>query len=133
MIKVYNAGDKTFGIKVGSTLTREDYKEIVPEIEQKIKQFGSIKLLMQIDGFKSIEPAALWEELKFDIKHHNDFEQIAIVGDEGWAKWSAKFGAGQRLRSRERQQRSQPDAAAASAAQLRTAIGEESIEPPTRS
>ena len=92
MIKVYNAGEKTFGIKVGSTLTREDYKEIVPEIEQKIKQFGSIKLLMQIDGFKSIEPAALWEELKFDIKHRNDFEQIAVVGDEDWAKWSAKFG-----------------------------------------
>jgi len=92
MIKVYNAGDKTFGIRVGSTLTREDYKEIVPEIEQKIKQFGSIKLLMQIDGFKSIEPAALWEELKFDIKHRNDFEQIAIVGDENWGKWSAKFG-----------------------------------------
>jgi len=92
MIKIYNAGDKTFGIRVSSTLTRADYKEIVPEIEQKIKQFGSIKLLIQIDGFKSIKPAALWEELKFDIKHRNDFEQIAIVGDEDWGKWSAKFG-----------------------------------------
>ena len=29
-------------------------------------------------------PGALWEEIKWEAKHFNDMERIAIVGDEVW-------------------------------------------------
>ncbi len=35
--------------------------------------------------------AALWEDIKFDIKHFKDIELLAIVGESQWEKGMAKF------------------------------------------
>lgn len=34
---------------------------------------------------------ALWEDVKFDVKHFNDIERLAIVGESAWEKWMAAF------------------------------------------
>ena len=34
---------------------------------------------------------SLWEEVKFDVKHFNDIERVAIVGETTWEKWMAMF------------------------------------------
>jgi hypothetical protein len=32
-------------------------------------------------GFQGWDPSALWDEIKFDLRHANDFERVATVGD----------------------------------------------------
>jgi hypothetical protein len=34
---------------------------------------------------------ALWEDLKFDFKHFNDIERLAIVGESKWHEGMAWF------------------------------------------
>jgi len=35
--------------------------------------------------------AALWEDIKFDLKHFKDIERLAMVGERKWEKWMATF------------------------------------------
>ena len=34
---------------------------------------------------------ALWEDIKFDLKHFRDIDRLAMVGDRTWQKWMATF------------------------------------------
>ncbi|MCG8511193.1 MAG: STAS/SEC14 domain-containing protein, partial [Rhodospirillales bacterium] len=35
--------------------------------------------------------SALWDDLKFDLKHFNDIERLAMVGDRKWEQGMAAF------------------------------------------
>ena len=32
-----------------------------------------------------------WEDIKWEVKHFNGVERVAIVGEENWQKWMAGF------------------------------------------
>jgi SpoIIAA-like len=42
-------------------------------------------------GFHGWEAGALWEDVKFDIKHFADIERLAMVGDKKWQHGMAAF------------------------------------------
>ena len=46
---------------------------------------------MCLGDFHGWDIAALWEELKFDLKHLTDIELLAVVGDKQWEKWMTVF------------------------------------------
>lgn len=91
MHTLFDAGSNTLGIKVGSKLTKQDYEEVIPAIEQKLQEFGELNILIQLEEFEGMEIGALWEDLKFDVKHRNDFNRLAIVGQREWMKWMTKL------------------------------------------
>ena len=72
-------------------LTREDFERIVPDTEKLISQHGKIRILVTMHDFEGWNAGALWEEVKWEAKHFNDVEQLAIVGEECWQKWMASF------------------------------------------
>ena len=39
--------------------------------------------MMDFHGWEGI---ALWDEVKFDVKHARDLERLAVVGDAKWEK-----------------------------------------------
>ncbi len=72
---------------VSGTLTKEDYDRILPQVEPLLRQHGTWRILVEMTDFHGWEPAALWEELKFDWAHLSDFSSIdrcAMVGDQKW-------------------------------------------------
>lgn len=77
--------------KVTGKLTKEAYKEFVPLAEDLIKQHGKIRVLFEMHDFHGWEASALWEDIKFDTKHWNDIERLAIVGESKWEKGMAAF------------------------------------------
>jgi hypothetical protein len=44
-----------------------------------------------MENFHGWTAGALWEGLKFDIKHFKDIERIAMVGEKAWEKGMATF------------------------------------------
>ena len=63
---------------------------------QRIVQiFGSIRrrhdddLLVEIADLEGWTPAALWEDLKFDVRHYRDIARLALVGRDDSQKWMA--------------------------------------------
>ncbi len=67
--------------KVQGDLTSEDYKKLNPLIETKIRENGDINMLFEFENFDNINFGSVWQELKFDSKHSDDVNRIAIVGD----------------------------------------------------
>ena len=85
------AGGKTLEVKISGKLSKEDYQRFVPQVEKLIKDHGKIRILVEMHDFHGWEMGALWEDIKFDIKHFGDIERLALVGDSKWEKGMAAF------------------------------------------
>jgi len=84
-------GGSVLEIQVSGKLTHEDYKQFVPEFERLIQEHGKIRILFEMTDFHGWEPAALWDDLKFDAKHFSHIERVAMVGDKAWEKGMSAF------------------------------------------
>ena len=48
-------------------------------------------MLFDMSDFRGWDAGALWQEIKFDMKHFKDIERIAAVGDRRWQQWLTEF------------------------------------------
>jgi hypothetical protein len=78
-------------VRIRSKLTKDDYEQFAPRIERLIREKGKSRLLVEMDHFHGWTPGALWEDVKFDLKHFGDVERLALVGDSRWEQWMASF------------------------------------------
>ncbi len=83
--------ENLFEIRISGKLTEEDYEEFLPEIEALIEKQGKIRVLVELRDFEGWDAAALWEDIKFDAKHFNDIDRVAMVGEKAWHKGMAWF------------------------------------------
>jgi hypothetical protein len=84
-------GGKVLEVQVSNKLTAGDYTIFVPEFERLVKQQGKISILFEMVEFHGWEAGALWDDIKFDVKHFSDIERLAIVGDKKWEKGMSAF------------------------------------------
>ena len=82
---------KVLTIHASDKLTVNDYHDFVPQIEQLIEKHGKIRVVFDMREFHGWNLAALWEDIKFDLKHFKDIERLAMIGDRTWEKWMATF------------------------------------------
>jgi hypothetical protein len=47
--------------------------------------------MFDMRDFRGWDAGALWQEIKFDMKHFKDIERCAAVGDQRWQKWLTEF------------------------------------------
>lgn len=81
----------TIEVKASGKLTKEDYQRFVPEVERLVKQHGKIRVLFEMHDFHGWTAGALWQDIKFDLKHFSDIERLALVGEAQWEKGMATF------------------------------------------
>lgn len=82
---------KVVVIKAAGKITKKDYGQFVAKVEQHIKTFNRIRVVFEMEDFHGWEPAALWQHLKFDIKHFRHIERLAMVGEKRWEKGMSVF------------------------------------------
>jgi hypothetical protein len=75
------------GIRAGGKLTKADYDLLLPRLRDRIDRWGTIRVLLKMERVTGIEPSALWEEVRFDVKELHHVERLAVVGDAAWEKW----------------------------------------------
>jgi len=85
------AGGRILLVRASGKLERADYDNLVPEVEQLIQKHGKIRVLLELHDFHGWTAGALWEDIKFDVKHFNDIERLAIVGESRWQEGMATF------------------------------------------
>jgi hypothetical protein len=99
-------------IHVSGRLEKQDYEKAIPELEKALNE-GTTRALLELDDFKGFTPAALIEELKFDIRHRKDFDRIAVVGSSTMEELGVRlirpFFSGQ-VRIFEKERRSEAEA-----------------------
>jgi hypothetical protein len=82
---------KVLTVRVTGKLHKDDYDHFVPEIEAMIRLHGKVRVLVDMHDFHGWNASALWQDIKFDVKHFNDIERLAIVGESKWEKGMAVF------------------------------------------
>lgn len=87
--------DFFFTLKAVGKLTHEDYQTITPMLDSALNSVKEPKVRVLIDGIEleGWEPRAAWDDFKLGLKHGNEFEKIAIVGNKKWLEISAKVGS----------------------------------------
>jgi len=88
---VEKSDGKVLEVHVSGRLTGEDYKHFVPRFEQLLHQHGKLRLLFEMTDFHGWDAQALWNDIKFDVKHFSDIERVAMVGEKTWQQWMAAF------------------------------------------
>jgi ubiquinone/menaquinone biosynthesis C-methylase UbiE len=76
---------------VSGKLTHADYRRFVPEFERLVKQHGKINVLFEMVEFRGWKAAALWDDIRFDLKHFAGIERLAMVGEKKWQRGMSKF------------------------------------------
>jgi hypothetical protein len=84
-------GSNLITVTVTGKLVREDYERFVPKIETIIKRVGKLRILFLMQDFHGWDLGAVWEDIKFDMKHFSDIVKLALVGDKKWEQWMASF------------------------------------------
>lgn len=84
-------GGKLLVVRLTGKLVKEDYDHFVPTVERLAKQHGRIRMLVEMHDFHGWTAGALWEDIKFDLKHFSDIERLALVGETKWEKGMAAF------------------------------------------
>ncbi len=82
---------KVFGMRVSGKLLHQDYERFVPMLENLIEEHGSVRCLVEMTGLHGIELRALWDEIKFDVRHARQIERCAVVGDRAWEAWMTRL------------------------------------------
>lgn len=75
--------------KATGKLTDADYQQFVPHLQELIQHYGKISLFLELEEFHGWDAKAAWDDLKVGFEHADDFERLAIVGDQAWEHWIA--------------------------------------------
>lgn len=87
VLQLQKVEGRLFEINVSGKLSKEDYANFITEAEQRIQHHGPLRLLVKMHDFHGWGAGALWEDVKFDVKHFNDIERIAVIGETWWQEW----------------------------------------------
>jgi hypothetical protein len=85
------ADGKILVVRASGKLTGEDYQRFGPEVERQIEKHGKIRVLFDMHDFHGWTASALWQDIRFDMRHFRDIDRLALVGERTWEQGMAAF------------------------------------------
>jgi hypothetical protein len=67
--------------RIMTRLKRDEARRLTAELEAAIEAQGRISVLFDLQDRPYGDIGALWEDLKFDVKHRRDIERVAVLGE----------------------------------------------------
>jgi hypothetical protein len=91
--RLNRAAGSALGYRITGKLDREEMRQITDELEGTIAAHGKVRVLIDLQTFPYGDLGALWEDLKFDVKHARDLDRIALLGGREIEKWATNIFA----------------------------------------
>ena len=76
--------DNLIEIAVHGKITKDDFEALVPKIDAFTESRDKIKILEIVNEFHGIEPSALLDGVRLDLKYLDKFSHCAVVSNKGW-------------------------------------------------
>ncbi len=87
MIETMEQSDaNVLGYRCVDEITKDDYATLTPAVESAIKQYGTVRILMDLTEFKWEKVNAWGKDLGFGKQFHDKIERMAIVGHGSFGK-----------------------------------------------
>lgn len=80
-------------VRAWGTLATQDYATFVPEFQRVAASRPTLRILCDITALEGWEPSALWQEIKFDVKHFGEIQRLAVVGNREWQHAATSIAA----------------------------------------
>ena len=90
MIDVQHLEDNIIRVTASGTLTKDDYDELGPKLEQEAQRHETLRLVWEMHDF-SWQPDAALEDLKLDAKLNSEVSKLAMIGEASWQDWMTKL------------------------------------------
>jgi SpoIIAA-like len=68
-------------IVLAGRVSTEEFDKIAHKLEAFITRYGRVRVLEVINDFEGMDAKALWHDIKFSVRHLNDFSRVAIVAN----------------------------------------------------
>lgn len=78
-------------LRANGTLTKEDVEHVKPMLEEALVRPDPLRFYIELDDFTGMDMAAAKEDLRFDLKHKDQYGKTAIVGEKRWQEWATRF------------------------------------------
>jgi SpoIIAA-like len=76
-------------IEISARVSTEEFDRTAKKLEAFIGRHGRVRVLEIVNHFEGMDAKAFWHDLKFSLRHLNDFSRCAIVSDTKFVSlWS---------------------------------------------
>ena len=87
----HQPGSNIIALVIDGKVDKDDYKLIIEASERITERHEKVRFLLEVRNLGSVEPGALWQELRYDAEHLGDVEKAAVVSDKSWYTGLAKM------------------------------------------
>jgi hypothetical protein len=88
MLKTEIISANAMRITLPDKLNADDFRQITPQIDSLIRQYGTIRLLIDASGFHGWENIGAFETHAGFVKgHQQKIERIAVIAAHDWQHW----------------------------------------------
>lgn len=91
MLTIERGDQDIIYVRASGKLTKPDYDRFREEFEKLARIEGPMRVLIDLKDFERWEIGGLWEDMKFDIAHHDDPGCVAVVGEREWEDWATRL------------------------------------------
>lgn len=77
--------------KSSGKLTKSDIGIIHDRIHKILNEGQKVRWYFEMENFMGYGEGGLWEDLKMDLAHADDYEKIAMVGEQKWQEWMSQI------------------------------------------
>lgn len=85
--------DNVYRMDISGVLQERDFTGMQRELSADLDGVRKIRLLVVLTAFQGWETGATWRDLAFYVRHGNEIERIAIVGEDRWRAEALMFAA----------------------------------------
>ena len=80
-------GTNIVELHIDGPVTRADYDRVEDAMEEVFEHHETVRVVEVLRNLGSIEPRALWADLKWTPRHLSRFSHAAVVADQNWVAW----------------------------------------------
>lgn len=88
-VAINTLGWAALELAVQDGLDSSDYERFTALTEDRVRNHGEVNLLVRATNFRGWSPAALWQDLRFDVSHYDDVFRLALVAEDSSREWMA--------------------------------------------
>lgn len=88
-VSIESLGPASLEVSIDGKVDVQDYEIFVPQAEERIRRHGQVGLVVRVENLQGETLPAIWEDLKFDVKHYRDVSRLAVVAASDSKRWLA--------------------------------------------
>lgn len=91
--EVHIDAPNVIGLECSGKVSETEFERMHDWLDEKLRSDSKPALIVFMGNWEGYEDAsALWEDMKIETRHRDDFSRVAIVGDQDWIEWGVKAG-----------------------------------------